>query len=272
MTRKRHGFTLIELLVVIAIIAILAAILFPVFARAREAARKSACLSNVRQITTAFLMYAQDWHETLPQVNDDSNCWPLWVMPYVKNNQLISICPSSGRGASINAEGEPFEFWNGDYGYNCQYFKMYYREEIGDNSCDDPLCTGIRPPSLAQIEHPADYILIADANDAPHRIMPGDYNYDQRISMPDRAQVNPAWECHCEAPGPGWNQCGVPDDDGSLNGPYGGYWGQRSYSGSISRFRHNGGPNIGFSDGHAGWVDFKLLLQHPEWFIPFELS
>src|SRR5438552_2644824 len=61
-----RGFTLIELLVVIAIIAILAAILFPVFAQAREAARKAACASNLRQIGTAFLMYSQDHDECLP--------------------------------------------------------------------------------------------------------------------------------------------------------------------------------------------------------------
>ena len=67
MQRKR-GFTLIELLVVIAIIAILAAILFPVFARAREAARKATCMSNLKQITLAALMYAQDYDEALPAV------------------------------------------------------------------------------------------------------------------------------------------------------------------------------------------------------------
>src|SRR2546427_7953539 len=63
--RAGRGFTLIELLVVIAIIAILAAILFPVFAQAREAARKTSCLSNIKQITLASLMYAQDYDEVL---------------------------------------------------------------------------------------------------------------------------------------------------------------------------------------------------------------
>src|SRR5476651_819462 len=65
--RSRHGFTLIELLVVIAIIAILAAILFPVFARAREQARRTSCLSNMKQIGLALFMYAQDYDETLPE-------------------------------------------------------------------------------------------------------------------------------------------------------------------------------------------------------------
>ncbi|MDH7571512.1 MAG: prepilin-type N-terminal cleavage/methylation domain-containing protein, partial [Armatimonadota bacterium] len=67
---KKRGFTLIELLVVIAIIAILAAILFPVFARARENARKSTCLNNMKQVGAGLLMYAQDYDEVLPPRND----------------------------------------------------------------------------------------------------------------------------------------------------------------------------------------------------------
>ena len=67
MKHHRHGFTLIELLVVIAIIAILAAILFPVFAQAREKARAISCLSNMRQIGTALMMYVQDYDEVYPQ-------------------------------------------------------------------------------------------------------------------------------------------------------------------------------------------------------------
>ncbi len=66
MNRRIRGFTLIELLVVIAIIAILAAILFPVFAKAREKARQTACLSNVKQLAVGMLMYAQDFDEFLP--------------------------------------------------------------------------------------------------------------------------------------------------------------------------------------------------------------
>src|SRR5438034_10314774 len=69
--RRRFGFTLIELLVVIAIIAILAAILFPVFAQARDKARASACLSNTKQMGVAIQMYAQDYDETLPEYWDD---------------------------------------------------------------------------------------------------------------------------------------------------------------------------------------------------------
>jgi prepilin-type N-terminal cleavage/methylation domain-containing protein/prepilin-type processing-associated H-X9-DG protein len=100
---RRPGFTLIELLVVIAIIAILAAILFPVFARAREKARQTSCLSNVKQLSLGMWMYAQDYDELLPHYADHG-CYPatpgptrwMWdalITPYTKNAQ-ISRCPS----------------------------------------------------------------------------------------------------------------------------------------------------------------------------------
>jgi prepilin-type N-terminal cleavage/methylation domain-containing protein/prepilin-type processing-associated H-X9-DG protein len=78
----RRGFTLIELLVVIAIIAILAAILFPVFAQARESARKASCSSNLRQIGTAFQLYTQDYDEALPDRRDLKSSLPGGYMPW----------------------------------------------------------------------------------------------------------------------------------------------------------------------------------------------
>jgi len=101
-SRKRGAFTLIELLVVIAIIAILAAILFPVFAQAREKARQTSCTSNMRNIGVAMMMYAQDYDEIHPGPmrgmvgNDAINDFPSWdrnIQPYMKNTDILG-CPS----------------------------------------------------------------------------------------------------------------------------------------------------------------------------------
>ena len=121
-TNSRYaGFTLIELLVVIAIIAVLAAILFPVFSRAREQARKTACLSNHHQLSLAFMQYVQDYDESLPNVTDGGisagrlggwvyfsqfpankfpNAYDVTkgsVYPYIKNAQVF-VCPSDTQG------------------------------------------------------------------------------------------------------------------------------------------------------------------------------
>jgi len=103
----KRGFTLIELLVVIAIIAILAAILFPVFAQARGMARKASCLSNFKQSLTATLMYSQDYDEMYPLVQTTNtynavtapqdNVWGTLVQPYVKNEQILA-CPGDPAG------------------------------------------------------------------------------------------------------------------------------------------------------------------------------
>src|SRR5204862_6955954 len=97
----RSAFTLIELLVVIAIIAILAAILFPVFAQAREKARSITCTSNLKQLSFAWLMYAQDYDETLPMTaqklpNGAQVFWQSVVEPYIKGGvKALSNGPTS---------------------------------------------------------------------------------------------------------------------------------------------------------------------------------
>jgi prepilin-type N-terminal cleavage/methylation domain-containing protein/prepilin-type processing-associated H-X9-DG protein len=107
--RKMRAFTLIELLVVIAIIAILAAILFPVFARARENARRASCQSNLKQIGLGIMQYTQDYDEQLPQrtvnVNGTDISWRQVVQPYVKSAQLF-VCPSNP-SATTGVVGDP---------------------------------------------------------------------------------------------------------------------------------------------------------------------
>jgi prepilin-type N-terminal cleavage/methylation domain-containing protein len=105
LNRRAAGFTLIELLVVIAILAILAALLFPVFAQARARARQTHCASNTRQLALGILMYAQDNDDTLPPVaysagggdeNENVVLWSDLVAPYLKNRQ-IRLCPADAR-------------------------------------------------------------------------------------------------------------------------------------------------------------------------------
>ena len=114
--RQRGAFTLIELLVVIAIIAILAAILFPVFAQAREKARQTSCLSNIKQVGLALMMYVQDYDESYPVCNiydfglgdfGVTSGWSGRIIPYVKSTRLL-WCPADSFG-SYNPVGD----WDG---------------------------------------------------------------------------------------------------------------------------------------------------------------
>ena len=137
----RKGFTLIELLVVIAIIAILAAILFPVFARAREKARQTSCLSNVKQLGLGFMMYAQDYDERLP-----AGCvygigwWFDFIIPYVKNSQVFT-CPSH---VSPGAYSVPLS-------YSVPYNNLF--TDTG---------SGPRGAKLASLERPAEMLLFGE--------------------------------------------------------------------------------------------------------------
>jgi prepilin-type N-terminal cleavage/methylation domain-containing protein/prepilin-type processing-associated H-X9-DG protein len=162
---KNHGFTLIELLVVIAIIAILAAILFPVFAKAREKARQTSCLSNVKQLGLGFLMYAQDYDERMTVHRcsslDPLPCYMHEVEPYVKNSQLF-VCPSDS-GPYTSARGLRFSYgfnsnFNSDslgkanypaqqvmmaesgYGYTCMHSYYNHTDEVPGHNEGINLC------------------------------------------------------------------------------------------------------------------------------------
>ena len=157
----RRGFTLIELLVVIAIIAILAAILFPVFARAREKARQTSCLSNIKQITLGTLMYAQDFDERLPQSGHwlyvggvrTMMTWHRAIEPYLKNAQILR-CPSSS-SSNVNAWNYGFVVQTTGYAGGTFAFVLPDGTSVPSQSA---------PVALAKITAPAERVFVSDAH------------------------------------------------------------------------------------------------------------
>jgi prepilin-type N-terminal cleavage/methylation domain-containing protein len=176
--RVHAAFTLIELLVVIAIIAILAAILFPVFAQAREMARATTCGSNVRQLALAVMSYAQDHDEALPMVTNyaavataPDRVWMATIQPYVKNTGIFT-CPS----AAITRFASD---WNGR-----GWLSIGYNSTTGF----DP--TGAEAPrtvvSLARLDEPARTALFAETASGDPNLKYRGHSFD-----PMNGQRNP---------------------------------------------------------------------------------
>jgi len=236
--RRRHGgFTLIELLVVIAIIAILAAILFPVFAQAREKARSSSCLSNQKQIALAFSMYAQDYDETYPPSFDANNLtgggaggvaqWDDIVKPYIKSGNVggILTCPSASTRA---------------YAYSM-----------------NGALAGL---SAAQAVKPADTVLTADSCIAPN----------QANAVDKLPQAGPAFVYTLKGgevywvPAPKFST-GKGDPNAVID-PAQDVNDDSNKGVGFLRYRHNQGVNASFADGHTKYVRqgaFKLFQWHP---------
>lgn len=198
--RERQGFTLIELLVVIAIIAILAAILFPVFAQAREAARRTACLSNTKQMGVAFQMYAQDYDEVTPSVVHwsgaaEANEPDFWwiIQPYVKNTGIF-YCPDrtewtmpSGDDCS-GQEGINLRRQCIGYGYNWGILSNSRLGLITERQRFDGGYVEVGVP-LAGILAPADTMAYADTGDSPRYTICSNWIFQYYTSTTSNSQL-----------------------------------------------------------------------------------
>jgi prepilin-type N-terminal cleavage/methylation domain-containing protein/prepilin-type processing-associated H-X9-DG protein len=164
MNRPRKGFTLIELLVVIAIIAILAAILFPVFAQAREKARQTSCLSNQKQIGIGVLAYAQDFDEGLPPSNypdptgTNNTTWQFLIDPYVKANFPQKVSESVNQSLSI------YVCPNYDTAAGNRPSSSYITNRAFFGSLDANLSASNRtlPGTLALLQSPAQDVIVSE--------------------------------------------------------------------------------------------------------------
>jgi len=231
---RKSGFTLIELLVVIAIIAILASILFPVFAKARAKARQAQCASNLKSLGMAFVMYAQDYDETFPPTDyDDAGVgrvtWPSLVNPYIKSgiqkqvgqlenkNQKISIfvCPEIDASPpdaqlTVDIAGTPGSRGLLSYATNRNMMPAYR---------SDPLTVRVVPVSA--VGEPAQLVLLAP-------------NYG---SIPDTTGRDDLYTSPLSHPQAYMNV----------------------------RTRHNRGANFAFTDGHVKWFaappDFRACSR-----------
>ena len=231
LTKPNQGFTLIELLVVIAIIAILAAILFPVFAQAREKARQTSCLSNLKQIGLAFVQYVQDYDEVTPYVcvtSSGASCggsgqnWgtsPGWTLnPYMKST-AVWRCPSD----TVNSGPVPDEkssgnylggYGNVSYAYNQYYFGYCHQGLTQCATLFGPVYSD--PIQLSQISAPANVAAFFGS-----------------WSTNDPDIVAYEW----------WNWNKIE-----------GFIADKQFWDTPGPKGHNNGGNVAFADGHVKWL------------------
>jgi prepilin-type N-terminal cleavage/methylation domain-containing protein/prepilin-type processing-associated H-X9-DG protein len=231
---KNGAFTLIELLVVIAIIAILAAILFPVFAQAREKARQTACLSNCRQLSLAIMQYAQDYDEDMPfTINGPNNgsstsyiTWDEAFQPYIKNGSpdvnvaSVYVCPSA-KNAKIPSNGT----------YAVSYITNGSVMRTNTNGATAPY-------SLSRFQEPSSTIAMGETDFAPTGTG-SKTNYQSFQLCNGTKPMTPA---EIDEPAP----VGQAKSRLAWN-------------------RHNGGANYVFVDGHAKWFDLKQATSPNAW-------
>lgn len=215
----RRGFTLIELLVVVAIIAIITAVLFPVFMQAREKARQATCISNERQLGMAILQYLQDYDDMYPwsyMHGAIESYWPLIVSPYARGYSGMSgggiiSCPD----AKVTGQS---------YSTNAQVIGLFGPPTDGVNYFQ-----AVVPMSMVQ--DPSSIILLGDAITDPP-------SYTNRSAM-EFSYPHPALIKDHTSDFTWTGEWAVTDTDGYNNKQIG--------------WRHQGGANFAYCDGHAHW-------------------
>ncbi|HWA84217.1 MAG TPA: prepilin-type N-terminal cleavage/methylation domain-containing protein [Fimbriimonadaceae bacterium] len=259
--KTRHAFTLIELLVVIAIIAILAAILFPVFAQAKMAAKKTADLSNLKQIGLGAITYAGDYDDYFPR-NDyrttDRQTWaPITyreaIGPYVKNgienvSWIMRNSTQVGPLADNAIWQSPAQQQNCRYGYGANiavFPSAQFLVDAGSAWADQDANgnpTGVAPlssVSQTMLDHPATTLMITTIGVNPAWFASNIYMQStnwwwQGGSLSIRGATIP----------PNWDQDSTTQDySGDPNGP--------GPNASLPRFRYTSGANVIWADGHA---------------------
>lgn len=243
--KQRNAFTLIELLVVIAIIAILAAILFPVFAQARAKARQTACLSNQKQVALATMMYVQDYDETYP-VNNFAygtgvapflSSWMIHLDPYQKNLQVLE-CPERRVQTTTNivvgtgAGARTFRLPDRSLGAN-----EWIVGRVGHTA--HTAGTALQPVAQAALNRAAETPLVSDC---VYLL----FNEPRRIAVA-------GWS------GATWWQ--YPTTVAAVS--------------DASNGRHNGGSNLIWADGHVSWKNQRavglVVRTAPNWWNTFGL-
>jgi prepilin-type N-terminal cleavage/methylation domain-containing protein/prepilin-type processing-associated H-X9-DG protein len=272
LNNARRAFTLIELLVVIAIIAILAAILFPVFAQAREKARAISCLSNMKQIGTSLMMYVQDYDETLPMyrflatgynaTNTNPVCdgapagWcgtqtlryaflPYILNPYIKNDQVWK-CPSRpGAWSKLDPSGSEVEAIFRSYGGNNSYpvNNVVFRSGLPT----------YQPFTLAALAAPADTVGMAD----------GTY-YNAAPRCAPQCKLSDGWTFPIYY----WKNLG----NSNVFWPLGQAQTDAGYDTYLPKIksRHSGVLNVTWLDGHAKAMPAEKLIAAKELWDPYK--
>ena len=256
---QSQGFTLIELLVVIAIIAILAAILFPVFQKVRENARRASCASNIRQLTLGFTQYTQDADEKFPQfswlnnyansgtptANNATTFWVNAIYPFVKSGGVYN-CPDSPQ-STTNLDGyfttDPATGNSTGIGLDPAVAHI----PVGYGANEPLLNVG---PALANIDSPSDTFIVADCA----AVLSGNdgYNDWQQVKAAGNNPADPRQQERIL-------RVAYPNGPTSLiYGPE-----MQSWPASNDQYaRHTPGNNVGFSDGHSKYLRTDQTTIH----------